>query len=559
MKYMQNSLFSTVDFANESQVTHFLNSLPQTFVEAEKLLSSNQIVVDYDILQNRVKLKPLVRKFHSEAGTLSDNITNQCTLLNDPTTKLLVSTHQPNLFAYSGVFKKIVLLETLKTTIEKNSHARIINLFVVIDHDFIDEIWMRRAQVPSFHHSSGLLQLRFSVGPAEKWKMVCNVPRPRETILYNWKRQIISWVKKSSSSPYERENMVDNLNRFWEQVEIAYSKATSYSDLNSFLISRIVNGIWGYNTLFVRLSEISHIFKNGFEFLISNHRTYTDILRQTEQEFLSRGIHTGVSFKSHEKAPLWLHCECGSKAPVSILPISPLGKLAFKGSCMSCKKELTLELGDEACYPDFSKTIRSVSPRAIAIPLLLSRDLDISCYCSGKGGLGYLMDANAISKHLGIRWPLTIIWGSKDVYQGIAQNQALRSINMEITEAQSRLQELHSRNNEYKIKISNLVTKRKELAKANSSLHDILKDLFQLKEEQRRIRREIVIIAKASQVLNLSPCILDYAINFGMVDTERQWSRSLLTNGDLANPVYFNQDSSSQKVRIHVSTNEGRL
>ncbi|HZB80945.1 MAG TPA: hypothetical protein VE264_06690, partial [Nitrososphaera sp.] len=152
MKNMRNSLSSTVDFANEPQVTNFLNSLPQTFLEAQKLLSSDQKVVDYDILQNRVKLEPLVRKFHSEAGTLYDNIKNQRTLLTDPTTKLLVSTHQPNLFAYGGVFKKIVLLETLKTTVEKNSHARIINLFVVIDHDFIDEIWMRRAQVPSFHH-----------------------------------------------------------------------------------------------------------------------------------------------------------------------------------------------------------------------------------------------------------------------------------------------------------------------------------------------------------------------------------------------------------------------
>src|SRR3712207_8842328 len=54
----------------------------------------------------------------------------------------------------------------------------------------------------------------------------------------------------------------------------------------------------------------------SFEFLISNHRTYADTLHKTEQEFLSRGIHTGVSFKSHEKAPLWLHCKCGSKAPV---------------------------------------------------------------------------------------------------------------------------------------------------------------------------------------------------------------------------------------------------
>jgi hypothetical protein len=85
-------------------------------------------------------------------------------LLNDPETKLLVSTIKPNLLAYGGVLKKIVLLETSKTTIEKeNRYANIISLFTVIDHDIIDEIWMRRAQLPGFHHSSGLLRLRFSV------------------------------------------------------------------------------------------------------------------------------------------------------------------------------------------------------------------------------------------------------------------------------------------------------------------------------------------------------------------------------------------------------------
>jgi hypothetical protein len=535
---MISSLFPKAELVNQAEVLDFMNSLPETFVEATKSLSSNHRYVDDNVLQNRIRLAPFIHKFHSEADTLHDGIQNPWTLLSDPAAKLFVSTHQPNLFAYGGVFKKVVLLETLKTAIEKQKGIRIINMFVIVDHDFIDEIWMRRAQLPSFHHSSGLLQLRFSVNHSKKWQMVCNVPRPRETTLYNWKREIISWIKKSSSSPSQREKMVDNLNQFWEVVEIAYSKARSYSDFNSFLMSRIINSIWGYNTLFVRLSEIPQVLVNGFEFLISNLRIYTDVLRRTEQTLLSQGIRTGISSTSYKNAPLWLHCKCGSKAPISL---SEERKLVFNGSCMLCKKELTLDLAD-ADNPDLSKDINYISPRAIAIPLLFSRDLEISCYCSGKAGLGYLMDASAICKHLGIRWPLTLVWASKDVYRGIAQNQALNAIHMEIPEAERRLQELHSRNNEYERKIRDLVIKRTELVKANSSLRGILEDLFQLKEEQRKIRREIETIEKATKILSLSPCIIDYGVNFGMVDTEKQWCRHLLGNGTLTAPVYFNQN-----------------
>jgi hypothetical protein len=536
------SLLPKTELVVEPQSVDFMNSLPQTFREAVKLLYSNSICVDDNVLQNRIKLAQLTRKFHSEADTHTNNIENQWALLNDPATKLLVSTHQPNLFAYGGVFKKVVVLEMLKTTIEKYKEGKVINLFVIIDHDFIDETWMRRAQLPSFHHSSGLFQLRFSVDHLKMRDMVCNVPRPRETTLYNWKREIISWIKKSSSSPSHREKMVDNLNAFWEVVEIAYSKTRSYSDFNAFLMSRIINRIWGYNTLFVRLSELSQVFQNGFEFLISNLRTYTDVLRRTEQIFLSEGVSTGVSSSSYENAPLWLHCKCGSKAPISV---SVQGKLAFKSSCMSCKEKLTLDLTDDSTNPDLSKVISCISPRAIAIPLLLSRDLEISCYCSGKGGLGYLMDANVISKHLGIRWPLTLVWGSKDVYRGIAQDQALNAIHAEILEGERCLHELHPMNNEYERKIRDLVSRRTELVKTNGSLRSILEDLFQLKEEQRRIRRKIGIIEKATKILNLSPCILDYAVNFGMVDTEKQWRRHLLGNGNLTAPVYFNQGCSA--------------
>jgi hypothetical protein len=105
------------------------------------------------------------------------------------------------------------------------------------------------------------------------------------------------------------------------------------------------------------------------------------------------------------------------------------------------------------------------------------------------------------------------------------------------------------RNDEYRRKIHDLVIKRTELAKANRSLHGILEELFQLKEEQRAIRREIEIFHKAAKISNLTPCIIDYAVNFGMVDTEKQWCSHLLGNGGLATPVYFNQDRNGEDLR----------
>ncbi|MDQ3902168.1 MAG: hypothetical protein M3247_00745, partial [Thermoproteota archaeon] len=315
---VNKSLLPKAELVTESEALGFKGSLPQTFSEAAKLLSSDSTSVDDTVLQNRISLAPFIRKFHSEADTLHDYIRDQWTLLSDPATKLFVSTHQPNLFAYGGVFKKVVLLETLKKAIENYNGQRIINLFLIIDHDFIDEIWIRRAQLPSFHHSSGLLQLRFSEKHSNKWQMVCNVPKPGEATLYSWKREIVSWIKKSSSSPAQRQKMLDNLNRFWQEVETAYSKAKSYSDFNSFLMSRVANSMWGYSTLFVRLSEISQVFKNGFEFLLSNVTLYSNILRKTEQILSAHGVSTGVSSTSYKNAPIWFHCKCGSKAPMSL-------------------------------------------------------------------------------------------------------------------------------------------------------------------------------------------------------------------------------------------------
>ena len=528
------ALFERFSQVNDPVVSEFTESIPEKFADAVNRVASQKALASDFVLRNRVMLKSFIKKFHSEAGTLTDRVRSSIELLDDPTARIVVSTHQPNLFAYGGVFKKIVLLEALKNVVEPGRDAKVVNLFLVVDHDFVDESWVRLAQLPSMQHSSGVMELRLPVSESKRWQMVCNMPVPGQTVVHGWKRQIKSWIKKSAAGA-DKNMLVDNLEQFWQHVDASHARAKSYADLNSFLMSRVVNETWNYSTLFVRLSEISTVFENGFTFLISNSGMYSDALKSAENMFMSRGIDTGVSSSSHLHAPVWVHCKCGSKASAKIARKNG-GGLVLAGPCMSCKKEMELDLGNPDNL-DLGKIVHDLSPRAIPIPLLLARDLGISCYASGTGGIGYLVDGSVVSKKLGIGLPLVLVWPSRDAYQGIGQAEALAS-----TPAQDidlYLQSLQKQNAEYEERIRPLLSERAEKIKAGSPAGELLSQLFELKEGQRRVRQQISTAEKIRNAVSLSPCFVDYAVNFGMARTEQAWRNHLAGDGDLAAPVTF--------------------
>jgi hypothetical protein len=531
------ALFAKFNQINDPLVSAFTTSIPERFTEAVGRVESHRVLASDFILRNRTALATFIRKFHFEANTLTAGVENGISLLDDPTTQVLVSTHQPNLFAYSGVFKKIILLETLKNSVEKRDRSsKIINLFLIVDHDFIDESWIRLAQLPSMQHSSGVMELRLPVSESKRWQMVCNVPAPGLAVIDNWKRQLKSWIKNSDSDA-DKKTLNGNLEQFWQQMQASHKRAKSYADLNSFLMSKIVNETWNYNTLFVRLSEISQVFENGFTFLISNFDIYSDALRRTERMFMNHNINTGVSSSSHLHAPVWVHCKCGSKASAKITKGN--SGIVLAGSCMSCKKELELNLGSSDNL-DLTRAISDLSPRAIPIPLLLSRDLGISCYASGTGGIGYLVDGSVVCKRLGLELPLVLVWPSRDSYHGIGQAEALALMqSMQIKDIDAYIQSLESRNKRYEERIRPLLAERFEKIRSGGSVDKLLAQLFVLKEEQRNVRRQISMAERIRNAACLSSCIIDYAVNFGMTEAEKKWREHLVKNGDLASSVIF--------------------
>ena len=554
------NIFSKYESVNNSDLSELISSIPKDFSSAsDKILSSfflsNNITGNENnytqnnninsILKNRIKLKYFINKFHSEAGTLNPNIQDSIELLKNPSTEIFVSIHQPNLFSYSGVFKKIVLLEALKNTIQnKISSKKIINLFLIVDHDFMDEIWVRVAQIPSVNHTSGILEIRLPVDNSKRWQLICNMPLFSRTILDKWKKEINSWIKNSSSSltpVIDKSIFLNNFEQFWEEIECSYSKAKSYADFNTFLMSLIVNKIWNYETLFVRLSEISSIFEDGFKFLISNYNRYSQALRKNEIIFSDQGIGTGVSSNSYLNSPLWLHCKCGSKASTK-LQRNQQGLSILTGSCMSCKKDLEVSLGNNNNDLNFSNdTLENLSPRAIPILLLLVRELGMKCYASGIAGITYITVGTTVFRELSIDLPLVLVWPSKDIYYGIGQTEALKTINLSNEDDINQyLNLLNEKNFEFENKIKPFLEEKERKKNNHEEISpQINHHIYNLKEEQRNIRQKIKLTEKVKNAIHIKPCFIDYAVNFGIKNTERQWYTNLLKNDNLATPIHM--------------------
>lgn len=596
-----NTLLSDYLTADDPFISNFISSVPQTFRDAVAKLSeifdrdhniaakssnSKDIESAYStsgvsqhVLNNRQILAKQAKKFHLEAGTMTSDIDNSLNMLDHPDTKILVSTHQPNLFPYGGIFKKIVFLKTLKECLtdhysNNNKSARIVNLFLVIDHDFMDENWIRLTQLPSIRHDSGVLDLRIPISASRRWLMVRNMPLPSRNLLEYWKRQLFSWTRKSllfsdvSSSSLMpnssldndviKSKLINNLGIFWEQVEQSYDAAKSYSDFNAFLMSRIVNSIWKYDTLFVRLSELSPAFVNGYVRLISNFDIYSDILRKTHNLFESNNITIGVSPKSYLNAPLWLHCPCGSKAPTKLnkCTLEQKGDLLLEGVCTGCKRSLELNLGknklcgaDERMVEDFiskDEIAQRLSPRAIPIPLLLSSELGISCYVSGADGMRYIIYGSQL-----FRWfvrnndshyhqqPMFVVWPAKDNYNGFAQCEALNSVKNPVN-IEDHVKTLKEQEANYTSIITPLVEERNRKARAGLDINQDLSRIFSLKGEQRNIRISIKNAEKVKKIVDMRPSIIDYAVNFGLENIELQWRQSLFSNDRLSDPINMN-------------------
>ena len=98
------ALFAKFNQVNDPFVSGVIETIPEKIADAVGSVALQKILTSDFVLRNRAMLKSFIKKFHFEAGTLTDKVRSSIELLDDPVAKIVVSTHQPNLFSYSGVF-----------------------------------------------------------------------------------------------------------------------------------------------------------------------------------------------------------------------------------------------------------------------------------------------------------------------------------------------------------------------------------------------------------------------------------------------------------------------
>jgi hypothetical protein len=101
------------------------------------------------------------------------------------------------------------------------------------------------------------------------------------------------------------------------------------------------------------------------------------------------------------------------------------------------------------------------------------------------------------------------------------------------------LQSLQKQNAEFEESIRPLLSKRVEKIKAGQPTDELLSQLFELKEGQRRVRRQISTAEKIRNAVNLSLCFIDYAVNFGMAGTEQAGGTTLSGTATSPRPWRF--------------------
>ena len=548
MPLQVKTLFSKYRRVENPTISDYISSVPDTLSEAVDIVNSSRFRENYSstdyTLANRERLARYIRHFHTGANTLNPDVSGSIERLDDPSSRLLVSIHQPNLFAYGGVYKKIILLETLKDIAEsKKADTKLINLFLIVDHDFLDDIWMRTAQLPSIRNKGGILEIRTPVSNSKRWQIVCNTAPPPKHILESWRKQLKLWIKNASTDNFDKTVLLRNFEDLWTEVEDAYYRSKSYSDFNAFFQSKVVNGIWGYKTLFVRLSDISPVFDKGFEFLLSGYDRYSRAVEKAEKYFIERSINTGVSSTAYLNAPVWIHCKCGSKASAKVRE-EKVGVI-LRGKCMSCKSDLQIDFENTDELKLSGEIIRKVSPRAIPILLLLSKELGIGCYASGTGGsVGYTIVGSLIFNELSVKMPLTVVWPAEDMYVGFGQSESLEHIKLkQKSDVSDYLRTLKAEDFARSKEIKPLLEERNRLINDSQPIDEILSRLFDLKEQQREIHSMIKVVEKVRNSLQIKPCFLDYGINFGMKNTEALWRQNLVKNDNLMLPLILTSNS----------------
>ncbi|MHB8568159.1 MAG: hypothetical protein ACYC7D_11030 [Nitrososphaerales archaeon] len=451
-------------------------------------------------------------------------------LENNPPSKtiVLMSAHQPNLFAYSGVMRKIALLGYLSQELERmvaDPALHTVCFFGFADHDFVHNKWVRSAEIDSPIKKDGVLRLNVKVDKKDAYLPSNKIPAPQGALIEEWRKQLVNWIVENASLAKNyakaqhfllgkdiQKTALQNYDDFWNLVMKVHNVSKTLAEFNSLLLSSVSIECWNLPIVFANFSDCFSLFPNQYRWFIENNQFMRKVIELNETKLSSHRISSGLSSDAGEISPLWLRCECGSKYRFEMMPERAIG------NCLRCGKELTITTSEFASLA--YKKPELFEPRSIFMPMAFAQALGMSCYIGGIGGLGYLLHSRALSNTLHMPFPPTPFWYSRDEYQSIERLAMLQEL--------ERLKRSYLIFSEASIQSNNPKAMFSEMKKASGE--------GRIPKSPNR-ERDLQLLEKLSSSDASNSCMIDYAINMTMQGTCEQWINFLKSDGRLVTPV----------------------
>ena len=190
-----------------------------------------------NVHKRKADLSVFIEKFHRECGTLTPQVKDMISILRSGNCIVLMSAHQPNLFAYSGVLRKITLISVLAKKLEDRLKVPVVSFFGIADQDFTDDRWVKTSLLPAALRRDGLISIHVKLPE----KLLLNsLPRPSKMLINDWKQQIESWLGDLSGSLKRLGKqyglscgsynglLKEKLLSFWDIIEDSYKRCESY-------------------------------------------------------------------------------------------------------------------------------------------------------------------------------------------------------------------------------------------------------------------------------------------------------------------------------------------
>jgi hypothetical protein len=497
--------------------------------ELTRSVRQRAVVPDSKMLDKRERFVDYVHKFHKESEIPVD--INHGGII-------LMSAHQPNLFAYSGVVRKATLIHAVAESLRNSVNCPIAELFCFADQDFAAERWFRSAQLPSVKHKGGILELNLNVSKEYKNKTMFSVPIPDEAEIEKIKAEIRRWAIDSKNSVMHHCRFLGlqvpeielDLTSVFDVIDKSYERSTNMADFNAFFLANVIND-FGCDTAFARFSECQQVLFEEMAALLENLELYSKLMSEAYSE--ESRVHT----------PIWYHCKCNGKADVEV---KTLPEPAIAAKCRSCGT--TYEFQGEI-KTALKQMLPNISLRAEPMPIAFS-GIGVSLYIGGVGGVEYLEAAEKVAHGLGVRFPVVAAWRPRDVYAGVGQLDAvlellrinseynlvkegelcdLKTVSGELSRILSHVDGAIAALNAVKADIARMKTdESKERIRFIVNIQNELKRTCEL----NKIARDLSLTQNVQQTLELIPSIIDYAINIGLKSTGDQWLEALKSKVD---------------------------